>query len=121
MLCEIISQYITNKSCSIPFALDKYAESSMSEDIDKSEKKDKFLLYPSLTQLFEIDSSSVYHIFEPMIVTSSIEEIYTEILPEEMLEYDIVVRMPPKKKYTIELEVKSIKKAKPKIIEPEWF
>lgn len=38
---------------------------------------------------------------------------------EEILEYDIIVKMPPKEKYTIELEIKSIKKAEPKIVEEE--
>ena len=31
----------------------------------------------------------------------------------EMIEHDFVVRMPPKKKYTIELEVKNIRKGEP--------
>ena len=42
-------------------------------------------------------------------------------LPEETLEYDVIVQMPPRKRYTIELEVKSIKKAEPIIVEPEWI
>lgn len=32
---------------------------------------------------------------------------------------DIVVRMPPKKKYNRRLEIKGVRKAKPRIIEPE--
>jgi hypothetical protein len=56
-----------------------------------------------------------------MTRTSLIEEFYEEILPEEILEYDIVVCMSPRKSYTIELEVKSIRKAEPKIVEPEWM
>lgn len=38
---------------------------------------------------------------------------------EEALEYGVVVRIPPKRRYSVELEVKSIKKAEPKVVEPE--
>nr|MDO8081906.1 hypothetical protein [Candidatus Freyarchaeota archaeon] len=39
-------------------------------------------------------------------------------LPEETLEHDIVVRMPPKKRLTKRVRIKSIKKATPHIVEP---
>lgn len=39
-------------------------------------------------------------------------------IPEEMLEFNVVVRMPPKKTYTLKVKVKSIKKAEPRIVEP---
>ena len=38
----------------------------------------------------------------------------------EMPEYDVVVNMPPREKYTITLEVLTIRKAQPNIIEPDW-
>jgi len=38
---------------------------------------------------------------------------------EEAIEHNIIVRMPPKKRYTIKLHVMGIKKAQPKIVEPE--
>ena len=38
---------------------------------------------------------------------------------EEELEYDIVVRMPPRRRYTIRLDIKSVRKASPKIIDPD--
>lgn len=37
---------------------------------------------------------------------------------KRQIEYDIVVQMSPKRKYTINLEVKSISKAEPKIVGP---
>lgn len=77
--------------------------------------------YQSLRSSFEIDLSSVHPCFVPKTRTSLIEEFYEEILPEETLEYDIIVKMPPRKRYSIELEVKGIKKAEPRIVEPEWF
>jgi hypothetical protein len=38
-----------------------------------------------------------------------------------MVEDDYIVRMPPVRRYPIELEIKSIKKAEPKIVEAEWI
>lgn len=38
---------------------------------------------------------------------------------DELMEYNIIVRMPPKRRYTINLQVMDIRKAKPKIVEPE--
>ncbi|MEW6770096.1 MAG: hypothetical protein AB1330_01705 [Bacillota bacterium] len=34
---------------------------------------------------------------------------------------DVTVRMPPIKKYDVELEIKGVKKTEPKVIEPEEF
>jgi len=42
-----------------------------------------------------------------------------EKILNEMIEHDIVVRMPPKRQYIVELKIKSIEKAIPKIFEPE--
>lgn len=36
----------------------------------------------------------------------------------EAMEHDIAVRMPPKRRYTVELEIKNIRKAQPIVIEP---
>jgi hypothetical protein len=38
---------------------------------------------------------------------------------EDSIEYDVVVRMPPKKRYFVEIDVREITKAKPKIVLPE--
>jgi hypothetical protein len=38
---------------------------------------------------------------------------------EDSIEYDAVVRMPPKKIYFVEIDVREITKAKPKIVLPE--
>lgn len=38
---------------------------------------------------------------------------------EETLEYNIIIRMPPRKRYNIELKVKSIKRAEPRVVEPD--
>jgi len=38
-----------------------------------------------------------------------------------MLEFDVVVHIPPKRRYTIELEVKSIRKAEPRIDIEEYL
>jgi hypothetical protein len=38
-----------------------------------------------------------------------------------MLEFDIVVKMSPKKEWTARMKVKSVEKATPHIVEPEDF
>jgi len=38
---------------------------------------------------------------------------------EDEMEYDVVVRLPPKRSRFVELEITSIKKAEPKIVAPE--
>ncbi len=130
MSYEITSRDVTTKDYPIPYA---FTGSSRREEMDINEILDWLcfvlirqellrqpLFYRSLLPSFEIDLSSVRPQLEPMTMTSLIKESYEEILPEEMLEYDVVVRVPPRKKYTIELKVKSIKKAEPRIVEPEW-
>lgn len=120
MLYEIISRDVTTKDYPISYA---FTGSSRIEEkfvLMKQELPENPFFYRSLLPSFEIDLSSVLRPqFEPMNKTSLIEKFYEEILPEETIEYDIIVRMPPRKKYTIEIEVKSIKKAKPRIVEPE--
>jgi hypothetical protein len=38
---------------------------------------------------------------------------------EDLIEHDVVVRMPPKKRYSLEMDVRRIIKAKPKVTLPE--
>jgi hypothetical protein len=38
---------------------------------------------------------------------------------EDSIEYDVVVRMPPKKRYFVEIDISKITKAKPKVVLPE--
>lgn len=38
---------------------------------------------------------------------------------QEILEHEIIVRMPPVKEYTKRVRIKSIEKGKPHIVEPE--
>ena len=38
--------------------------------------------------------------------------------PEEMMQFNVVVRMPPVRSYTVKVKVKSIKKAEQRIVEP---
>lgn len=131
MVCGITSQDVTTRDYPISDAL---TGSSRREETDISEILDRRLFvwrrqelgrqpffYRTLPPSFEIDLSSVRPYFKPMTMPSLIETFYEETPREETLEYDIVVRMPPRKRYTVELEVKSIKKAEPRIVEPEWI
>lgn len=73
--------------------------------------------YQALLPLFEIDLSSVLPRFEVRNETFKRETI--EIFPEEELEFNIFVRMPPVKRWTARVRVKNIRKATPHISEPE--
>ena len=47
------------------------------------------------------------------------EERFKEVIPGEMLEHDEIVRNPPRKRYASNIRVKGIRKAEPRIIEPD--
>jgi hypothetical protein len=78
-------------------------------------------LYRSLFPGPEIDLSSIQSYFEIKNETSLIEKPSEIAISEDMLEFDIVIRMPPKKEWSVQLKVESIEKAKPHIVEPEGF
>lgn len=74
---------------------------------------------PSLPSLPEIDSSSVHQSARIKSKTSSIGKTFEEVISEEMLEYDEIVHIPPKKRYAINIRVKEIRKAVPVITTPD--
>ncbi len=74
--------------------------------------------YHSLISLLETDLSSIWPHFEIKSETSMFEEILEREIPEDMLEFDIVVRMPPMKEWSARLRVKSVEKATPCIVDP---
>ncbi len=80
------------------------------------------IFHQNLLALFEIDFSSVQPYFEirrePLI---EVEKISEEMIAAEMLIHDFIVRIPPKKKYRVEIEVRSIKRGEPTIVVPEEF
>jgi hypothetical protein len=47
------------------------------------------------------------------------EEFANKIDLDDSIEYDVVVRMPPKKRYFVEIDVREITKAKPNFVLPE--
>jgi len=76
-------------------------------------------VYHSLLSLLEIDLSSIWPQFEVKTETSLFKEISEKEIPEDIVEFDIVVRMLPVKERTIWVKVKSVEKATPRIVEPE--
>ena len=86
--------------------------------IRKKRQLGKLLTHKTLSSPLEIDSSSVWPLFEMKSETSLIKEIAEEPTPEDM-EFDIVVRMPPVKEQTVLVRVKSIERATPHVVEPE--
>ncbi|MCD6231460.1 hypothetical protein J7K28_02350 [Candidatus Aerophobetes bacterium] len=109
------------------------ATSSRIEEIDKEEERDCLLsmwakrrqlkdsiFYRSLFPLLEIDLSSVQPHFEINNETSSMQEVTEKTFLEElMLEYNVVVRIPPKRRYTIQMKIENRRRGVPKIVEPE--
>ena len=71
------------------------------------------------SSLPEIDPSSVQPYMSLKNETSSMEERFKEAISEEMLEHDEMVRIPPRKRYALNIRVKEIRKAAPRIIEPD--
>ncbi len=71
----------------------------------------------TLSPLFEIDLSSVLQRFE--VRNETFRQETTEFFPEEELEFNIFVRMPPVKRWTARVRVKNIRKATPHVSEPE--
>lgn len=67
----------------------------------------------------EIDPSTVRPYMSLKNETSSIAERFKEAIPEEMLEHDEIVRNPPRKRYTLNIRVNEIRKASPRIVEPD--
>jgi len=119
------------------------AVSSEVEEIDKNDIWDNLLstlmrgkrfrkpfLYHSFMSLLENDWSSIWPYFEIKTETSLIEEMTRESVPEiiseedlaiEMVKHDFVVKMPPKKKYRIQVLVRSLRKGEPRVVESDEF
>ncbi|MDL1971056.1 MAG: hypothetical protein LWW94_08820 [Candidatus Desulfofervidaceae bacterium] len=73
--------------------------------------------YPSLVPLLRIDWSTVCPNFEIKSETS-VSEMLKDTFYEE-IEHDVIVCLSPRKRYTLEINIKAIRKGEPKIIEPE--
>lgn len=140
MIYQLTLQDVTYQVYSIQYSV---TGSSIGEEMETSEILDNLFsiwmrqkwlrapfFYRSLFPLLEIDLSSVRPHFEIKNVTSLIDEpvgetifghMSEEDIVMEMVEHDFIVRMPPKKRYTIQVEVKNIKKGELRIVEPEEF
>ena len=74
--------------------------------------------YPSLLPLLRIDWSTVCPNFEIKNETF-VSETFEDTFYEEIVEHDVVVCMPLKKRCTVEINIKTIRKGESKIVEPE--
>jgi len=86
-----------------------------------TQKPFKKPFYHTLIPLLRIDWSSISPDFEIKNETFSVDVIPEELFSIETLEHDIMIHIPPKNRYTIEINIKSIRKGKPRVIEPEDF
>ena len=112
-------QYFSSQSIGIKgIDVDIY-ESMLSNLLRERPKK---LFYPLMS--LEIDWSSVWPHFEIKTETSLAEELTTiseEDIAMEMVDHDLVVKMLPKKKYKIEVHIRSVRKGDPRLVEPDDF
>jgi hypothetical protein len=127
---QLTSQHITYRDYPIQYIS---SPSTGAKEIDIMDELDSLVsvllrnrpikFYPNLLSLFEIDWSSVRPHFEikneTFLKHTIAEEISEEDLFLEMLEHDFVVKMPPKRRYTIELDIKNIRRGEPRIFEIE--
>jgi len=111
---------------------DFYSPSTGIEEIDITDVWDSILsnlirnrlkrsFYHSLTSLFETDLSSILPYFEIKSEMSLSEEILEREIPEDIVEFNIIVQIPPVKEWYGRVRVKSVEKATPRIVEPEGF
>lgn len=129
MMYQLTLQDVTYQGYPIQYPS---AISSRVEEIDKNEAWNSLLsiwirekrlkrpfLYQTLSSLLEIDLSSVWPHLEIKNETSLLQETFEKVIPEEILEFDIGVRMPPIKEWTARVRIKSVERATPHIVEPE--
>lgn len=67
-------------------------------------------------KLLSLRAKNIAH-GEPLLSWEEIDNY--ERFSEEILEHDIVVKMPPKRKFTVKAQIRCVKKAEPKIVTPE--
>ena len=112
-------QYLSNPSTSIEeMDIRDFLINILSNLIRQNVKRPSYL---SLISILETDLSSIWPRFEIKSETALLEETFVEKFMEDMLEFDIVVQMPPLREWSARVKVKSIEKAKPHIVEPEGF
>ena len=112
-------QYLSNPSTSIEeMDIRDFLINILSNLIRQNVKRPSYL---SLISILETDLSSIWPRFEIKSETTLFEDTFVEKFMEEMLEFNIVVRMPPLSEWSVRAKVKSVEKAKPHIVEPEGF
>lgn len=73
--------------------------------------------YHSLGHYFPLDVVSHLESTLPFIENETYK--YRKIIPEEMIEYDIFVQMPPKRRLAVKATITHVRKAEPHIVVPE--
>ena len=138
MMYQISSKEVTNQDSLVQFI------PSPSTSIEEINREDSLVNVPSnwirqpfekqpyysLLFLFEADFSSIYPHFKIKSETSIreleeskefFETVTEEEIALEMIDHDFIVRMPPKKRYQIDVLVRSIKKGEPRAINSDEF
>lgn len=122
---NIYQKYVDVYPCSI---------ASMDEEIDindclgissdslvKREALKKAIWHGNLLAMFEVDWSSIIPSLQCKNETFAAKGFFQAIIPTPTIEYDMVVSMSPKRRYTVNLNIEKIRKGTPKPISPEDY
>lgn len=109
---------ITSKKIEPFYAIKLGSSSTDGEDrdllnLDYFMKKDFYTVGLNLA----FDIASYFKNVFPILENETYK--FKEIIPEEMIEHDIFIKMSPKRRRTVKFKIKRIRKAKPRIIIPE--
>jgi hypothetical protein len=66
-------------------------------------------------------SSQIVRFPEDINQSVNLETSLDRIIPDELYEYGTIIPLIPKKKYEIDLEIIDVRKAKHKIVDPDWI
>jgi hypothetical protein len=83
---------------------------------------DIFLPIPDIAnETVRMDEPSYPTISYTAVSRSRVDTFVSEAdILTKMVESDIIVQMPPKRRYTIDLDVTSVRRAEPKAVIPDW-
>ena len=82
---------------------------------EKEQPATHFIQQDISKKLFEVDTSSIFPLFNAITHTISLDKYEISEDIKNLLEYDIIVKMSPKNRYSIQLKINDIKKGEPLI------
>ena len=123
---DVYKRQFNNQPYSFPYLfIEEIDKSALQEILISSLMKVKGSLvkqlYRNLFYLLELDPSSIKPYFKIKNESSLVPEMFEKIIPEQELEIDVVVRIPPIRERSVRVKVKTVEKAVPNIVGPGAF